>query len=123
MKLYIDDIRNPPDESWTLARTVTEAIRLLSMFRFEEISLDHDISHPVKVGELQRPFPCDENFTAVAYFIAEYYSHDGPDRKRPKITVHSANPNGAKEIERILGDACIPSTYIPCPPANRLEQK
>jgi len=69
MKLFVDDIRNAPDESWTVARTINAAISFLETFEPEVISLDHDISHQVSVGSLSRPYPCDETFTAVAYYI------------------------------------------------------
>jgi len=29
-KLYIDDLRNSPDDSWIVARTITGAIRVLA---------------------------------------------------------------------------------------------
>ena len=51
MKLWVDDIRNAPDETWTVARTINAAINALKMFEFEEISLDHDISHQVGMGK------------------------------------------------------------------------
>lgn len=121
MKLFIDDIRNAPDESWTVARSVDSAISFISQFgdQIEEISLDHDISHQVGMGELSRPYPCVETFTAVARYMVEYYLSD--DRiKNPKVTVHSSNPMGAKNIQFILQDfGEVP--YVPYGPANRLE--
>jgi hypothetical protein len=42
MKLYLDDVRDPPD-GWQVVRTYDEAIRLLSTQKYEEISLDHDL--------------------------------------------------------------------------------
>lgn len=122
MKLFIDDIRNAPDESWAVARTVDSAISFIAQFgdSIEEISLDHDISHQVGMGELSRPYPCVETFTAVARYIAQYY----PDQHfgaRPKITIHSSNPMGAKNMQFILKDfGDVP--YIPYDPVNRLEK-
>lgn len=114
MKLYVDDIREAPDESWTLCRTITEAIRLIARYKNEikEISLDHDISFDVRVESTYRPFPSPENFTALAYFIGEvYYINRKFDtseyavacpRTCPKITAHTANPVGAENLKRIL---------------------
>lgn len=118
MKLYIDDIRKAPDDSWHLARTVEAAISAIDTFDFEVISLDHDISHQVSVGESSRPHPCSETFTSVAYFIKEKYR--GIDSK-PKIMIHTANPAGAVRIARILKDFEVErkDSY----PANGLEME
>lgn len=124
MKLFVDDIRNAPDESWSVARTVDSAISFIAQFGHEltEVSLDHDISHQVGMGEVSRPYPCVETFTAVARYMAEYYEPDGPRfKKRPKITIHSSNPMGAKNMQYILKDlGDVP--YIPFGPVNRLER-
>ena len=43
MKIYLDDTRQVPDESWTLTKTVKETIKHLIQGEVEEISLDHDL--------------------------------------------------------------------------------
>lgn len=128
MKLYVDDIRNAPDESWNVARTVGAAIRALAMFSPEEISLDHDISHQVVVGELSRPYPCNETFQPVAHYIAEKYIlsaqfaiYENKQPWIPKVTIHTSNPVGAKEMEAILSVAGIFPTIKLTGLANRLE--
>lgn len=123
MKLWIDDIRNAPDDTWTVAETVTKAIRILAnhMSEIDVISIDHDISYQVEVNGVSRPYPSPETFQAVALFLFSYYA--GSDSKRPKVYVHSANPNGAADIQSILKDADIDSEYTPCPPCNRLENE
>jgi hypothetical protein len=57
-KLYIDDLRNSPDDSWIVVRTLTGAIRVLATMDVDVISLDHDISHYVSVDGNARPFAC-----------------------------------------------------------------
>jgi hypothetical protein len=42
MKLYVDDLR-PPPAGWVLAKTVDEAIELLSRGTVVELSLDYDL--------------------------------------------------------------------------------
>ena len=103
MKLYVDDIRDAPDESWTLVRTITEAIRLISMFSdtMTEISLDHDISHEVRIDGQYRPFPSPETYQPVAYFIGELYKGYRVEDK-PKVILHTANPIGASSMYDIL---------------------
>lgn len=56
-KLFVDDIRDVPNETWTLVRTVTAAINAIAVVEFEVISLDHDISHQIAMGHISRPFP------------------------------------------------------------------
>lgn len=119
MKLWVDDIRPIPDDSWTLAKTVNEAIRALYLFDWDEVSLDHDISHQVTVGENSRPYPCEETFEAVAHYIAAKYKILN---KVPKITLHTANPNGAERMKRLLALEGISSEIKGLPPVNRLEQ-
>jgi len=61
MKLFIDDIRNAPDDSWIVVRTVTGAIRALATMEVDVISLDHDIAHHVSVDGNSRSFACAQN--------------------------------------------------------------
>src|SRR4030095_3462450 len=87
MKLFIDDLRNAPDASWIVVRTVTGAIRALATMEVDVISLDHDISHHVSVDGDSRPFACRENFSAVCYFIGAKYQSRSP----PRIILHTSN--------------------------------
>ncbi len=153
MKLFIDDIRNAPDDKWHVARTVTEAIRCIFYHQdiIEEISIDHDISHQVGMGALSRPYPCEETFAAVAYFIVAMYrmqvltqqmekttgakitclSIDCPERTGgvcrgvfvPKIVIHSSNIVGAENMQHILQKADIPCRVEFRGAANRLEME
>lgn len=121
MKLWVDDIRNAPNESWTVARNVTSAIGFIYIFRegIDEISLDHDISQQVTVGETSRPYPSPETFRSVAHYVAAVYS--GAEKK-PKITIHSANPVGSKFMQELLEEHGFSDiTYAPMGAANRLE--
>jgi len=122
MKLYVDDIRNAPNGDWHVARTVNEAIRAIASRLFSEISLDHDISHQVTVNELSRPYPCDETFQAVTYFIGEKYTKNRQN-PIPVITIHSANPVGADKMKDILASYEIGCTIQLGKPVNRLEEE
>jgi hypothetical protein len=125
MKLFVDDIRDAPDDSWTVVRKVLPAIRLIATQQVTEISLDHDIENR----------PSDETFMPVAYFIGEkhYTSRQidtafmgsefcPPAQKKlmearlhlyPRITIHSVNPVGAKEMAAVLKDYGIEATIEP----------
>lgn len=122
MKLWVDDIRNAPDESWHVARTALEAIRAISRYDFDVISLDHDISHQVTIGNLGRPYPCEETFASVAYYIACRYGID-TQRKDPKIILHTSNTVAGDEMAHILMSQGLSSEKKYMGVANRLEME
>ena len=109
LRLFVDDIR-PAPKGWYLARTVTEAIRLLANHDWDVVSLDHDIFTECIVGEETitllkgiTPFNAHkskEDFTAVAYFL-EALTHV-PHASTPKIIIHTANPVGYERLKGIL---------------------
>lgn len=121
MKLWIDDIRTPPDDSWHICRSVSASIRALDMFysEIEEINLDHDISHQVVVGKMSRPYPCEEVFESVArYIVALRLAHP---EWMPKVQIHTSNYVGAKNMKAILAQGGIIAEAKIVGGANRLE--
>ena len=110
MKLFVDDVR-PAPKGWYLARTVTEAIRLLDLYEWEVVSLDHDIFTECKIGEetitLMKdrvPFNAHkskEDYTAVARFMATQVLASRTN-KIPKVRIHTANPIGYERLKNIL---------------------
>lgn len=92
MKIFLDDIRNPLDQTWTIVRNFNDCIYLLSNFVCDVISLDHDLG-------------TEKTGYDVAKWIEErVYLEDMAGFEAPKIMIHSANPVGRKNIE-----ACIES--------------
>ena len=91
MRLFCDDQRIPPD-GFELARTITQAIKILSESNVEFLSLDYDIRHRRDSSLL------DENFSAVARFVTLM-----DEGSKPKVIfLHTANHNGSLEMARIL---------------------
>ncbi len=122
IKLWIDDIRPAPDQSWMVAKTVTSAINALAQFgdQIKEISLDHDISHQISTPTRSVPFACEETFAPVAWFIAYRYTVQELDKI--KITLHTANPEGALKMKSIIQTKSLGLVTIkPMGAANRLE--
>lgn len=84
MKLWVDDERPAPDDSWTVAKTSNEAIKTLTygsayFTNWEEISLDHDLG-----GE--------DTGMKVVDWMTDYGFW-------PKVvTVHTANPPARKRM-------------------------
>jgi hypothetical protein len=81
MKLFLDDVRNPPDNSWTVTRDAHKCIALLKLGKVEVISLDHDLGENTPTG--YDVLKWIEKVTALGEFT--------PPKE---IRVHSANPVG-----------------------------
>lgn len=110
MKLYVDDLRKCP-EGWTLARTNTEAIRLLATGYVEEISIDHDICTPFS-GELSEPVRRrlqigQETFQPVVYYIVAM----NPEFRPKIITMHTANVGAGRLMIQLMEQHGIQATY------------
>lgn len=107
MRLFVDDLRLVPDNTWTLARTNTEAIRLLATGHVSDISIDHDICVPnvefLDQSVRKRLNIGEETFQPVVYYIALMKPEDRPK----KIRIHTANPAGGLRMQGILNDAGI----------------
>jgi len=43
-KLFVDDVRERPDDTWDLAPSFHVAILDLEVFDYDEVSLDHDLA-------------------------------------------------------------------------------
>jgi hypothetical protein len=96
IKLWVDDIRVAPT-GWVLARTITEAIRMLALLRVTEISLDHDIAYFDERGSWTGKNSA-ENFTPVAWFIRILPANDRPHT----VYLHTSNQAGADTMRSIL---------------------
>ncbi len=113
MKLWVDDLRDAPNDSWTVARKVEAAISFLHLYASEitEISLDHDIENR----------PDDETFYPIALYIAGAGERF---RKLNTIILHTINPLGAKRMESVLKDAGWVCYIIPyAPDMERLRRE
>lgn len=120
MKLFVDDIRDAP-EGWVLARSISEAINFIDMYRgsITHLSLDHDISIQVEVkgGYYNRPSP--DTFQVVAKYAVELVAWEETLAKDWVITTHSSNPTGRKAIIKIFDDNFIKCTETPYETAHR----
>jgi hypothetical protein len=96
VKLFIDDdagkpgiasFRNPPDDSWMVARSSSEAIALIKAHGVPEIiSFDHDLGLLVD-GSV------DTSMKVIDYLIDNHYDSE------VEFLIHSQNPIGALNIE------------------------
>ena len=87
--LYLDDLRNPTEDHYEIARNVEEAKALTLQFGPPVfMSLDHDLGG-------------DETSMQYLHWLAEEYFLEGLD-EIPDYQIHSANPVGSKNIESFM---------------------
>jgi Cyclic-phosphate processing Receiver domain len=92
MRLWLDDVRKPPDDSWTWAQNAEDFSALLADYgrQCTEISFDHDISSYDYIGNEITGYHC------LCWVEKKVYNGE---MQLPKMTVHSANPAGRKKME------------------------
>jgi hypothetical protein len=83
MKLWIDDYRIPPDETWHWVRNFKDAIFELYFNKVEEVSFDFDL------GE-------EKNGADILEFAIRQ------NKLPPIVHFHTQNPVGRKTMETIL---------------------
>lgn len=89
MKIYLDDIRNPPDSSWLVVRSV-EAFkeRILSApIPITELSLDHDLGDKVPDG-----------YDATKWFVELVMDNEEIAQNLKVVIAHSDNTPGRENI-------------------------
>jgi len=88
MKIWVDDLRTPPDETWTWCKKSFDAIMLLANAMIDnqtvdKMSLDHDLGG-------------DDTTRKIVLWCA--YNNWWP----VEVTVHSANPVGVEYLEGVI---------------------
>jgi hypothetical protein len=119
-KFFFDDVREAPDDTWTVARDVPAAKAVLAAEYFDVWSLDHDIGMQMMCiqcyNEIPKPITTADlaNSTALEDKLRLGCTHmeHGTDLARwalenivrwPElIVIHSANPYGAKRMRDML---------------------
>jgi len=90
-KLYLDDVRTPPDAAWKVVRSFTDAIFLISRLGCPDfISFDHDL------GEGK------DGYDLAKWIVEKDLDAPGFIPKNFGYFVHSANIVGRVNIEKYL---------------------
>ena len=100
LRLFVDDIR-PAPAGWHLARSVTEAVRILATApaRIVTVSVDHDIAHVEMADDgTEHRYACAETFEPVVRYIAIMPPGQRPD----EVIIHTANVARAEALEALL---------------------
>ena len=99
MKLYLDDVRDLPDESFLLARSYEEAVLFVKENGIPPfISFDHDLG----VDENEKLLPTGFDFTKWLVEMDMDNIYKFPENF--SVNVHSANPVGKANIEGYLNN-------------------
>lgn len=113
MRIYLDDIRTPKDNSWTIVRSFKEFTALISS-RFKSldeptlcditISFDHDLAteHYQYDRELLWASPDMPDCEESGYDAAKWLIYNNIIPKM--FYVHSGNPVGAENILKLLNN-------------------
>lgn len=97
MRLYLDDIRIPKSDTFTIVRSYKEAVKFVEEFGIPEyISFDHDL----EVDSNNNLLPTGYDFAKCLVEMDMNNIHLFP--KNFKFNVHSANPIGKVNIESYL---------------------
>lgn len=92
MKIWVDDIRTTPDDTWTWTKTSEDTINILEKRQFafplgwplpEVMSLDHDLGGDDTSRRIVL-WMCENDFWPV------------------EVLVHSANPSGIEWLESMI---------------------
>src|SRR3990167_2150545 len=132
-KLFFDDVRAAPDNTWMTARDVPEAKALMQKYAFDVMSLDHDIGMHMMCEECYSEIPkpitsvmltedkevhdklrlgCNhsEHGTHLAQWMLKNLDNHPDSNKMPwpeLIIIHSANPYGAQRMEDLLRNGTV----------------
>lgn len=120
-KLFLDDLRNPPDGTWTVCRTVDDAVgEVINLeeigkmnglegrdLYFDEMSLDHDLGicpkcmTGVNIIVTSCKKGCKCNCHETGYDFVKWLAETNMwSIQKPKV--HSANPVGAGAMRQMI---------------------
>jgi hypothetical protein len=90
VKLWLDDMRDPPDSTWRWVKTPEAAIALLAENKISTISFDHDLG-----------YDGDREMTGYEVLLWIEAAVATRGYEPPKVMVaHSANPPGHERLLR-----------------------
>lgn len=90
-KLFIDDLRNPPDDSWVVVRSYNEAIDYLANTGMPDIiSFDHDLGL------------AETGYDTAKWIVNKIIDNELDLPQSFTYKVHYMNPIGAANIKHLL---------------------
>jgi 2'-5' RNA ligase len=95
-KLWLDDTRHPPDESWDWAKDAAEAKKLTKDNDYKHMSLDHDL------GIVRYEDKVVINPDALSGGDFAIWLHEHRKHLPKSVNIHSHNGHGIKLMKEIL---------------------
>lgn len=90
-KLFIDDLRDPPNQGWIVKRNYNDAVKFIEQNGIPEIiSFDHDLGEEMS------------GYDVAKRIVGLVINGDAELPEEFSYNVHSANPVGKKNIEYLL---------------------
>lgn len=98
MKVFLDDVRQPYDDTWTVARDVQQFKTLITENTAEVISFDHDLG-----SDQGNDLPT--GMDAANWLIIRAMDYPIDVAGLSQVIIHSSNPPGAENIAGLLENA------------------
>lgn len=106
--LFVDDrasrayamLKDLSEYNVAIAANVPEALRMLSRYKWDVVSLDHDLNG----HDFQNPESPESGMEIVRYIIKTKYGF-GDGQKLPKFIIHTTNQMAARMMESALNEA------------------
>jgi hypothetical protein len=100
IKIFLDDVRPAPDDTWILCSDPDEVISLLQREDVTEISLDHDLGDEL----LHDKDYCNSVKEKTGYDVLLWIEAQviTTNYIPPKISIHTSNPAARKRMEACL---------------------
>lgn len=90
-RIYLDDVRNPQTEGFTVLRSYQEFVDYVLMFGCPSyVSFDHDLGNDIPSGYDCLKWLIDHDLQSQGFIPDDF-----------EINVHSANPVGKENIEKL----------------------
>lgn len=95
MKIWLDDIRDAPDETWTVARTARDALLMVNenVGNVEVLSLDHDLGDENELTGYD-VLSILEKLVGTGELLSVIIPNE--------FRIHSANPVGRKNMQAAI---------------------
>jgi len=113
-KLWVDDTRKPPDDSWRWAQNAQAAEAIIQNGEIGTVSIDFDLNRSPSSSKTDRSAANGADFCA-------WMSRHGYLPPKIKIEIHSANPAGIREMlhaldltdEQVTIEPYVPDASVP----------
>lgn len=95
MKVWLDDLRDAPDDTWVVCRTPEDFAKVLHGIEvITVISFDHDLGYVDDFGDEVSGYTCARWLEKKLRSDATY--------PVPEMRVHSMNPVGVRNIAHVI---------------------